>query len=209
MRSTRGIGFALVALGNWRVAKAFAISNVEHINLRAQTIIQNPACYRLILNAQAALERALALDGLDAEVITEGHLSLAFVHFLLQKLDLARQQALQTLEQAHKKELTRLLGRSLRLLGFIFAAQDQPEQASTYFEQALEVFNTYDMRLDYARTLQGLGIILCWDAPGQETYKRGCTFLQKSRDIFSACGATFDLDLVQHFISHLEKSIAE
>lgn len=205
MQGTRGIGFALVALGDWRVTQAFAISNVDVINLKEQTITQDPACNRLILSACAALERAIALEGLDAEVMIEGYLSLADVYFLSGKLDIARQRALQTLEQARVLELTRLLGRSQRLLGRILAAQGELKQAVEYFEQAIEVFNKYEMRLDYARALHGFGVILLGRSmPGDGIYQRGLAYLLQARDIFSACGAAIDLDWVERILTNLE-----
>jgi tetratricopeptide (TPR) repeat protein len=206
MQSTRGIGFALVALGDWRVAQAIANSNVDVINLKEQTILQDPACYRLLLNARAALERALALEGLDAEVMTEGHLTLAGVYFFLGDLDTAQQKAFQTLEEARGRELTRLQGRSQRLLGRILAAQGELKQADNYFEQAMEVFNRYEMRLDYARAIHGFGVILLRrNKSGYEAFQRGLAYLHQARDIFSACGAAIDLDWVERIIANLEK----
>jgi tetratricopeptide (TPR) repeat protein len=206
MQSTRGIGFALVALGDWRVAQAIANSNVDVINLKEQTILQDPACYRLLLNARAALERALALEGLDAEVMTEGHLTLAGVYFFLGDLDTAQQKAFQTLEEARGRELTRLQGRSQRLLGRILAAQGELKQADNYFEQAMEVFNRYEMRLDYARAIHGFGVILLRrNKSGYEAFQRGLAYLHQARDIFSVCGAAIDLDWVERIIVNLEK----
>jgi tetratricopeptide (TPR) repeat protein len=205
MQGTRGIGFALVALGDWRVAQAIAISNVDVINLKEQTIIQDPACNRLILSACAALERAIALEGLDAEVMIEGHLTLALVYFLSGKLDIARQKALQTLEQARVLELTRLLGRSQLLLGRILAEQGERKQADIYFEQATEVFNKYEMRLDYARALHGFGVILLRrNESDHETYHRGLAYLHQARDIFSACSAAIDLNWIERILTNLE-----
>ena len=205
MQGTRGIGFALVALGDWRVAQAIAISNVDVINLKEQTIIQDPACNLLILSAYAALERAIALEGLDAEVMIEGHLTLALVYFLSGKLDIARQKALQTLEQARVLELTRLLGRSQLLLGRILAEQGERKQADIYFEQAIEVFNKYEMRIDYARALHGFGVILLRrNESGHETYHRGLAYLHQARDIFSACSAAIDLNWIERILTNLE-----
>jgi DNA-binding SARP family transcriptional activator len=210
MKSTRGIGFALVALGDWRVAQAIAISKVDVINLKEQTILQDPACYRLLLNARAALERALALEGLDAEVMTEGHLTLAGVYFFLGDLDTAQQKAFQTLEEARGRELTRVEARSQRLLGRILAARDQHEQADEYFKQAIEVFNTYEMRLDYARALHGFGVtLLRRSVPGDEIYQRGLAYLYQARDLFKDCGATIDLDWVERILANLEYQNAE
>jgi predicted ATPase/DNA-binding SARP family transcriptional activator/Flp pilus assembly protein TadD len=210
MKSTRGIGFALVALGDWRVAQAIAISKVDVINLQEQTILQDPASNRLLLRARAALERALALEGLDAEVMTEGHLTLASVYFCLGDLDTAQQKALQTLEEARGSEMTRVQARSQRLLGRILAAQGQQEQADSNFEQAIEVFNRYEMRLDYARALHGFGVILLRrSVPGDETYRRGLTYLHQARDLFRDCGAAIDLDLVERILANLENQNAE
>ena len=210
MQSTRGIGFALVALGDWRVAQAIAISNVDVINLKEQTILQDPACHRLLLNARAALERALALEGLDAEVMTEGHLTLAGVYFFLGDLDTAQQKAFQTLEEARGRELTRLQGRSQRLLGRILAAQDQHKRADEYFMQAIEVFNTYEMRLDYARALHGFGVtLLRRSVPGDEIYQRGLAFLNQAHDLLKDCGATIELDWVERILANLEYHNAE
>jgi len=209
MKSTRAIGFALVALGDWRVAQAIAISRVDVINLTEQTILQDPACYRLLLSARTALERALSLEGLDAEVMTEGHLAIAGVYFFLGDLDTAQQKAFQTLEEARRRELTRLEARSQRLLGRILAAQGQQEQADSYFEQAIEVFDKYEMRLDYARALHGFGVaLLRCSAPGDETYQRGLAYLHQARDIFRACGAAVDLDWVERILANLESQKA-
>jgi len=209
MKSTRAIGFALVALGDWRVAQAIAISKVDVINLTEQTILQDPACYRLLLSARTALERALSLEGLDAEVMTEGHLAIAGVYFFLGDLDTAQQKAFQTLEEARRRELTRLEARSQRLLGRILAAQGQQEQADSYFEQAIEVFDKYEMRLDYTRALHGFGVaLLRCSAPGDETYQRGLAYLHQARDIFRACGAAVDQDWVERILANLESQKA-
>ncbi len=205
MKSARGIGFALVALGDWRFAQAIAISNRDVINLKEQTIMQDPACYRLLLSARAAVERALSLEELDAEVLTEGHLTLAGVYFFLDDLDTAQQKAFQTLEEARGSELTRVEARSQRLLGRILAARGQHEQADKYFEQALEVFKRYEMRLDYACALHGFGVtLLRRSEPGEETYQRGLAYLHQARDIFRDCGAAIDLDWVERILANLE-----
>ncbi len=204
MKSARGIGFALVALGDWRFAQAIAISKIDVINLKEQTILQDPACYRLLMSARAAVERALALEELDAEVLTEGHLTLAGVYFFLGDLDTAQQKAFQTLEEARGRELTRVEARSQRLLGRILAAQDQHEQADNYFEQALEVFKRYEMRLDYACALHGFGVtLLRRSEPGAETYQRGLAYLHQARDLFRGCGAAIDLDWVERILANL------
>lgn len=205
MKSTRGIGFALVALGDWRTAQAIAVARVSFIDHNEQATQEDPGSNRLILRARAALERALALEGLDAEVITEGHLVLASVYFLLGDLDTARQKALQTLEEAHGSEMTRIEGRSQRLLGRILAAQGQREHADRYFEQAIDVFNKYEMRLDYARALHGYGFTLLQrSVQGDETYQRGLVHLRQACDLFRDCGAAIDLDLVEHILANVE-----
>jgi len=210
MKSARGIGFALVALGDWRFAQAIAISRIDVITLKEQTILQDPACHRLLLSARAAVERALALEELDAEVLTEGHLTLAGVYFFLGDLDTAKQKAFQTLEEANARELTRVGARSQRLLGRILAALDQHDQADNYFEQALEVFNRYEMRLDYACAQHGFGVtLLRRSQPGEETYRRGLAYLHQARDFFRECGAAIDLDWVERILANLANQNAD
>ena len=114
-------------------------------------------------------------------------------------------KALQTLEEAHGSEMTRIEGRSQRLLGRILAAQGQREQADRYFEQAIDVFNKYEMRLDYARALHGYGFTLLQrGVPGNETYQKGLVYLRQACDLFRDCGAAIDLDLVERILANVE-----
>ena len=210
MKSVRGIGFALVALGDWRVAQAITFSKVEAIHPKEHMTGRFLVSERLLFRARAALERALALEGLDAEVITEGQLVLASVYFLLGDLDTAQQNAQQTLEEARGHEMTRVKARLQRLLGRILAAKGQHEQADSCFEQAIAVFSKYEMRLDYARALHGYGATLLQrSVPGDETYQRGLAYLRQARDLFRDCRAAFDLDWVERFLAMLELPVSK
>jgi DNA-binding SARP family transcriptional activator/Flp pilus assembly protein TadD len=205
LKSTRWTAFALVALGDWRVVEALTISKVKFMDFREIERQQQPACNRLLLRAKDALERALALEGLDAEVMTEGHLVMASVYFLLGDLDTAQQKALQTLDEARQRELTRVQARLQRLLGRILAAQGRLEQADFYFEQAIEVFRKYEMRLDYARTLHGYGIsLLQRNTEGNEMHQQGLSYLHQARDLFRDCKAAIDLEWTEGILANPE-----
>ncbi len=203
MKITRWIGFALVALGDWRVVQAITLSKLETYGFKEHTTGQDPLCNRFLSRALAALQRALTLEELDAEIVTEGHLVMARVYFLFGDLDTARQRALQTLEEAREHELARVQARSQQLLGHILAAQEQHEQADDYFEQAIELFSRNEMRLDYARTLYGYGVTLLQrSTPGDETRQRGFYYLQQARDLFRECGAAIDLQWAERILAH-------
>ena len=205
MKITRWIGFALVELGDWRVAQAITVSKLETNGFKEHTTGQDPVCNRLLSRALAALQRALTLEELDAEIVTEGHLVMVRVYFLLGDLDTARQKAIQTLEEAHEHEMARVQARSQQLLGRILAAQEQHKQADDYFEQAIELFSRNEMRLDYARTLYGYGVTLLQrSTPVEETYQRGLYYLQQARDLFRECGAAVDLQWAERILAHLE-----
>jgi len=205
LQSTRWIGFALVALGDWRVAQAVTVSKLELVSLKERVTGQYPVYNRFLSRARAALDRALALEGLDAEVMTEGQLVLANIHFLLGDLDTARQKAMQTLEEARGHEVTRVQARLQRLLGRILAAQGQHEQADYYFERAIEVFSKYEMRLDHARALHGYGVsLLQRSTPVAESYQRGLYYLHQSRNLFTECGAAIDLEWVERILARPE-----
>lgn len=202
MKSTRGTGFALVALGDWRVTHALEVCQAQSINVTEQEMFHSGACHSLLVRARAALERALALEGLDIEAMIEGRLTLATVHFLLGNPEIARQMALQSLAEASQHETTRVLARSRHLLGRILAGQGKQEEADASFEQALKVFHEHEMHLDYARALHSYGVTLVQrGTPGDEIYQRGLSYLLEARDIFDKCKAALDLQWVERILA--------
>ncbi len=210
INSTRCTGFALVALGDLRVTQAISTYTLqltesnEHViqDFGDAHVFQDARCKQFLLSAKRALKRALSLEALEVEALTEGQLVLASVYFMLGDVETARQKALQTREAAGEHELTRVLARSHRLLGRILAAQGDYELADRYFEQAIAVFREYEMRLDYARSLHGYGVTLMQrSGPGNEAYSRGLTYLSEAREVFANCKATIDLRWVEWILA--------
>jgi len=210
MKSVRYISSALVALGGLRVAQTIRASMLQDGDCEGNIARQSALCNRLLRRARSTLQRALALEGLEAEVATEGQLVLASVYFLLGDLEVARQKAMQTKEKAQQQEIIRILGRSQRLLGRILAAQGEHEQADQYFEQAIQVFHTHEMRLDYARAIHGYGVILLQrSTPGDQTYQRGLAYLHEARNIFADCHAAIDLEWIERIITSAEAPLTQ
>ena len=169
------------------------------------------ACTRLLLRARSTIQRAIVLDGLETELVVEGKVILANIYFLLGDLQAARQEAMRTMEEARRHELTRMLARSYRLLGRILAAQGEHEQAGACFEEALKIFRDHAMRLDYARALHGYGDTLLerssTSTPG--VYRTGLAHLNEARTIFAACHAAIDLDWVDQSLTNTTSQILE
>lgn len=204
MKSTRTIGGALIALGDLRISQAVIACNLLGNDID-RTIALSPKSRRLLLRARSTLERAVSIEGLEVESFVEAHLTLASAYFFLGDIQLAYQETLRSLHDAQRYELSRLHGRSLRLLGRILAAQDQFCQADLYFEEALEVFRKYDMRLDYARALHGYGVTLRHRSPpGTDAYQKGLAFLYEARDIFADCHAVVDLEWIDRLLKSKE-----
>jgi DNA-binding SARP family transcriptional activator/Tfp pilus assembly protein PilF len=193
------IGFALIALAELRVTQSITICNLQYVNPREHAILEHPVCHRLLLRARAALQRALALEGLEVEVVTEGQRMMALVSFLLGDLETAQQKALQTLEEAYQHQIKRVLARSHRLLGRILMVQGQHKEAAMHFEQAIQVFREHDFRLEYARTLNTYGITLL-----ERNRQKALAYLSEARDIFIDCYAAIDLDLVERTLASIE-----
>lgn len=205
IKSARYTGFALVALGDWRISRAIELCNINFIDATTHLALQKHGGLDILARARKALERALTLEKLDAEVNIEGHLNLATVSFLCGEVEHARQLALQSMKAAQEHELARVLARSQRLLGRILAAQGKTVEADAYFEQAIEVFSRHEMRLDYARSLHGYGVTLLQrSAAGEPLFQRGLAYLQEARAIFAQCKAAIDVKWVERILAHYD-----
>ncbi len=203
IKSARYTGFALVALGDWRISRAIELCNINFIDANTHLALQKHGGLDILERARKALERALTLEKLDAEVNIEGRLNLATVFFLRGEVERAQQLALQSIKAAQEHELTRVLARSKRLLGRILAAQGQTDEADAFFEQAIDVFSRHEMRLDYARSLHGYGITLLQrSTAGEPSFQRGLTYLQEARTIFAQCKAALDVEWVERILAH-------
>ncbi len=201
IKSARFTGFALVILGDWRISRAIEVCNINFIDADMRVALQKKGGLDILARARKALERALTLERLDAEVYIEARLNLAIIFFLLGEVERARQMALQSMRDAQEHELTRVLARSRRLLGRILATQGHSVEADAYFEQAIDIFSRHEMRLDYARALHGYGITLLQrGSAGESAFQRGLAYLQEARAIFAHCKAAIDLELVERII---------
>jgi DNA-binding SARP family transcriptional activator/Tfp pilus assembly protein PilF len=225
MKNPRCIGSALVAQADLRINQAIAAGALhlpslvpqerqvdehssvwKHTATFASSSSPMARCLRLLLRARATLRKALAIEGLETELITEGKSLQAITSFLLGELETARMQALQTLHEAEEYEIPRMLARSHCLLGRIMTIQGAFEQAATAFEQALGIFLENEMRLDYARTLHCYGLsLLQHSGAGEADYRRGISLLQQARDIFAACHAAIDLEWVSFQLTDYER----
>ena len=155
----------------------------------------------LLRRAGSTLQRALSLEGLEAETRTEGQLALAQVSLLLGENEIAQRQAIQAMEDARRYEQTWLLACAQRLMGSILTTMGQQEQADKYFEQALETFHSCGMRLEWARTLQSYGVVLLEQhSTGESSYEQGLKYLRNANQAFRECNAILDLQVIERIL---------
>ncbi|MFL5661165.1 MAG: hypothetical protein ACJ8BW_07410, partial [Ktedonobacteraceae bacterium] len=198
------IGFALIVLGSMRLAQAMMV-DVE----TGKSMGAREERTRVLHRAKRTLQRALLLEGIEAETRIEGLLALAQANLLLGEVETAQQRALQTLEEAKRYELTWLIARAQRILGSIFALQRQREQAELSFEQAMHTFRKSGMRLEYARTLHYYGLmVLQQDGADEEACRereRGLHFLGEALQVFTDCKAPLDVQVVEGILARPEQ----
>ena len=123
--------------------------------------------------------------------------------FLLQgELNRAWQQAINTLEEARQNELIWQPARAQSLMGSILAAQGQMEQATKYFEEAINVLRKCGMHLEFARALHSYGVtLLKHGGMEQKNHQQGLSYLRDAYKVFDECGAVVDSQLVEHDIA--------
>jgi DNA-binding SARP family transcriptional activator len=199
MNFTSCIGVALVILGQLRITQALVVQENDSGSTGTVKRPAKSSYTHLLRKARISLQRALRLEGLEAETRTEGQLALARVALLLGEIDESRQQALQVMNEAHRYEQTWLLACAQRLMGSILSVVGQQEQASAYFEQAIETFDRSGMRLEWARTLQSYGTALLEQhSTGENGYTQGLKYLQDASQAFRECNANLDLQVIEH-----------
>ena len=191
------LGVAYIALGSLYIARATAG------DANAFWPEGPYSSLRLLQKARKRLLAALSLDGLEAEARTEGQLALAQVSFLLGEIDVAQQQAEQAIDEAGRFDQAWLLACGQRLMGSIHSAQGQYKSADACFAQALDTLRQRGMRLEEARTLRSCGESLMQRAgleAYRETYAEGLRYLQEARDLFEACHAVLDLEILEQLL---------
>ena len=208
MKLTFCIGVALVALGHLHITQA--IANQNNSGLPETTRRQrNTSHTHFLKRARIALQRALTLEGLEAETRTEGKLTLAQVSLLLGEIDTAQQQAMQAMEESRRLDQTWLLACAQRLVGEILSVQGKQEQGNEYFEQALETFHKCGMRLEWARTLQSHGVALLErHSKDDGSFHQGVKYLQEARKAFGECNAVLDHQVVERMLSRYTPATA-
>lgn len=199
MKSSVRIGHALVALAEWRVMRALYYRNLETGHLDAHTAMP-PVSQALLRAALATVERALALDGIEAEVQSLGRVVWALACYLLGDLVQAQQQIHKALAEIQQREIAYLFGRAQCLLGKIQVALGLEQEAEYSFEEARQSCQQYGLRLDYARVLHSYGACL-WQCGSQVAYQQGLEYLQEAREIFATCQASLDLQWVERILA--------
>ena len=196
MRNTPCIGLALVVIGQMGIAQAMVDADEQQGR-------------RLLSRARRTLERALTFE-VDAEARTEGQVTLGQIAVLCGEAERAQKLALATMEEARKYELNALIAHTHRLLGSALAALDQQEKADQHFKQALALFREYAMRVAYARALQDYGEALVQrDDAGGKHYQQGVSYLKEAQQLFTACQAMLDKQLVERRLAGLTTSTSE
>ena len=207
IHNTPCISLALVALGNRRIAQAIKLNQTQNGTSRENSILQlkdigqkhRNSYTRLLERGKKTLERVLANEELEAETRIKGQLALAQALLLLNELETAQQYTLSTLEQARQYDLTWGYACAQRLLGNLLVTRGQQEQAYKHLEQAMQIFQTYGMRLEYARTLQSYGTALLQGKRISKT--KGLSYLHEAQQIFSECHAALDLQIVESVLA--------
>ncbi|GCF09590.1 DUF6788 family protein [Dictyobacter arantiisoli] len=208
IKNQRCIRYALIGLADLRITQCFATQRITDENERHQYQ------QRLLTRAKTTLQRSIALDGIEIENLIDGKHLLALVHFLLGDLDRAQEIAQQTLKDAQGHETTRIIERAYRLLGRIYMAQEHPQQASYYFQEAIQICQQHGLKLDYARTLHYYGaLLLQQNTHGQNNrtgyttnYQQGLRYLHDARLIFKECHATIDLATTEQLLASYSNS---
>ena len=199
------IGRALITLGNMYITQAIAIDASTSYGSNDQ-LYDDIGRKNNLNRAKKVLQRALALEGIEAETRIEGQIALSYAKLLLHDVEHALQLSTQAFEDAGKFELIWLVALSQRVLGSILVALDQQEQADQYFEQAIRIFHRNDMRLEYARTLLQFGDALMQrDKNGEKGYQQGLGYLREARQAFVECKAELDLQMVDHVLARYEQ----
>ncbi len=209
IKSPRSIRYALLGLADLRIAQI--TEELVSPELIEQEAAQSHAQHYLF-RAQSILQRAIALEGMEVENIIEGKYLLALVYFLLDDLEAATSTAQQALQDAKGHDTPRLVARALRLLGRILAQEDQPQQADSHFQRAIQLCREHSLLLDYARTLYTYGDILLqrhtalsqsnispFKQPAAPTLQQqGFNYIYEAQTIFANSQAATDLKLVEN-----------
>ncbi|GHO69650.1 hypothetical protein KSC_085420 [Ktedonobacter sp. SOSP1-52] len=177
------IGIALVDIGNLRIAQALASEDTQRKSL--------------LRKAKKTLNRALSLEGLEAETRAEGQLALAKVLLLMGEDLEAYEQVKQVSIDIEKYELTWLRSLEQRILGSVKEHAGNVVEAAQCYDHALSASRKYGMRLEEAHTLLNYGQLLLKKHADlanheEQSYQRGMRYVQDALRIFKECDAELD-----------------
>lgn len=191
------IGLSLVAIGNLRIAQSFA------------TDISPKHKKTLLLRAQHTLQRALQIEGMEADTRIEAQLLLAQTLFLRGEVAEAKTMVAEVLEEAQNFEMIWLVARAYRLLGDILVRQRKFATARKQYEQARRIFNDRGMKLEHARTVHHYGLLFLHMSDDPQLLQRGLTYLRTARQTFIRCGAILDVQQIDRDIDTYKMALAQ
>jgi DNA-binding SARP family transcriptional activator len=193
-------GFALVALGQLRLARATASTPPQAPGATSSPDARGGDRW-LLRRARGTLERALTFEGLEADTVLNGRLLLARIALLLGEAEQARELASRVLDEATASELVWLRARAQALLGEILAALGEQEQAREYFQHALTTFAATGMRLEHARASQDCANALLRASSDRASREQALDYLNEARQVFQECHAALDLRSVERLLA--------
>ncbi len=188
-------GFALLTLGQWRLARAFA-NEVPNDRLSQK---------RLLLRARKTIQYALTFPGLETDITIYGQLLLARIALLLEETQRAQTQASKALEESLASDLIWLQANAYCLQAQAFMTLGQHDAAETLFNRALAIFAETNMRLEQARTLQVYASSLLTHSAGATACAQAQAHLREALQTFQDCQAALD----QHSVECLLASLNE
>jgi tetratricopeptide (TPR) repeat protein len=200
-------GFALITLGHLRFVQALANEVQDDLYSKQKRHSRRSTKY-LLTRAKNTLLHALTFDGLESDMILNGRLLLAKIALLLGKTDEAFDLTNKALNEARASDLVWIQASAQSLLGQILMITGQNSVAEDYFHQALTIFSSTGMRLEYARTLQVYSISLLENSKELMVYEQTMSYLKEARHIFQECQATLDLKETESKLSSLERQKA-
>ena len=197
------IGFALVALGQWRLARAIATEQGTSLFTNDQQNCAKNPIEQLLLRAQTTIERALTFNGLEADAVLQGQLLLTRIALLRDQVGTAYSLAAQTCDNAFASDFVWLQAASQCLLAQTTMALGKQETAEELFHQALTTLANLGMKLEYARTLHVYATSLLEYTNESATREQALVYLREARQTFQKCSVALDLQRVECLLASL------
>ncbi|WP_069804318.1 DUF6788 family protein [Thermogemmatispora onikobensis] len=194
------IGYALISLGSLYLFQSKSIINSKTYYSTKATLKDNNQA-KLLLKAKSALLRGLKIEELEREVRIEGLLALAETCLQLGQVDAAHKQAVYLMEQFISSHSGQEQAKTQRLMGEILALRENYREAAPMFEQALALFSSLGMYLEYARTACRYGqVLLSKNKASSRDYKLGLNYMQDAHRIFRECQANLEVQVAERFL---------